>query len=137
MRLLKFLLPAVLLLSAGCTRRVVQPVETVHIRSDTLRTESLRVDSVILRDSVIVIERGDTLIREVWRHRERILRNDDRSQHTRTDTLVREIPVEVERRIEVERQPTAMERLRMKTGDIAIVIILISAIYLILKFRKR
>ena len=95
------------------------------------------MDSVILRDSVIVIERGDTLIREVWRHRDRILRNDDRSQHTRTDTLVREIPVEVERRVEVERQPTAMERLRMKAGDIAIVIILISAIYLILKFRKR
>lgn len=138
MNLLKILLPAVaILLSAGCTRHVVQPVETLHIRSDTLRSHSLRIDSVILRDSVVLIERGDTVIREVWRQRDRLLRSDDSRHSSHTDTLIREIPVEIEKRVETAGPLSTPQKIRMRAGDLFIAIILILTIYLILKNRKR
>lgn len=63
--------------SAACSRRVYVPVERVEIRSDTLRDLRLRTDSIVVRDSVFFAVRGDTVVRECWRwrERERILRD--------------------------------------------------------------
>jgi len=69
-----------LLLLPSCSRRIYVPVESVREVHDTVRIDTasrradiiIRRDSVIVRDSVAVIINGDTVVREVWRWRERV-----------------------------------------------------------------
>ena len=51
-----------LALSGGCTRKVYVPVENTTVRTDTVYQSQLRVDSVFCRDSVAVIQKGDTVL---------------------------------------------------------------------------
>lgn len=86
------LLLPVVLLSCG-TRREVVALESSSASSADAR--SLRSDTLLLRDSVLLVARGDTVrIREV-RYRDRILRTADTLRIT--DTLRTEVPVEVVR----------------------------------------
>lgn len=63
----------------GCTRHIYVPVER-HVR-DTIRELHTRVDSIYNCDSIYVAQRGDTVLKEVYRWRERI--------RTRVDTIYR------------------------------------------------
>lgn len=64
----------------ACSKRVYVPAERVVVRTDSVavhRADSLTRllasrDSVVVRDSVFVMLRGDTVIREAWRIRERV-----------------------------------------------------------------
>ena len=90
--LIPALLLPVVLLSCG-TRREVVALESSSASSADAR--SLRSDTLLLRDSVLLVARGDTVrIREV-RYRDRILRTADTLRIT--DTLRTEVPVEVVR----------------------------------------
>ena len=79
MKKLLYLLTILLLLSS-CSRRIYVPVESVREVHDTVRIDTasrradiiIRRDSVIVRDSVAVVINGDTIVREVWRWRERV-----------------------------------------------------------------
>lgn len=69
-------------LFAGCSPRISEVVtERVELRHDTIRLESQRRDSILVRDSIVMSIRGDTLTREVWRWRERV--------RTRCDTVLK------------------------------------------------
>ena len=76
MRRAVILLLAALLLAACSTIRYV-PVETV--RSDTLIRNETRLDSIYVRDSIYVYQKGDTVTKyvEKWRYKYK----------TKTDTL--------------------------------------------------
>lgn len=76
MRRAVILLLAALLLAACSTIRYV-PVET--IRSDTLIRNEARLDSIYVRDSIYVYQKGDTVTKyvEKWRYKYK----------TKTDTL--------------------------------------------------
>ncbi len=90
--LIPALLLPVVLLSCGARREVVA-LESSSASSADAR--SLRSDTLLLRDSVLLVARGDTVrIREV-RYRDRILRTADTLRIT--DTLRTEVPVEVVR----------------------------------------
>lgn len=64
----------------ACSKKVYVPAERVVVRTDSVavhRADSLTRllasrDSVVVRDSVFVMLRGDTVIREAWRIRERV-----------------------------------------------------------------
>lgn len=64
----------------SCNRRIYIPVESIREVHDTVRIDTasrradivIRRDSIIVRDSVAVVINGDTVVREVWRWRERI-----------------------------------------------------------------
>lgn len=64
----------------ACSKKVYVPAERVVVRTDSVavhRADSLTRllavrDSVIVRDSVFVMLRGDTVIKEAWRIRERV-----------------------------------------------------------------
>ena len=79
MKRLLYLLTTLLLLPS-CSRRIYVPVESVREVHDTVRIDTasrradiiIRRDSVIVRDSIAVAINGDTVIREVWRWRERV-----------------------------------------------------------------
>lgn len=141
MKLFRLIIPpvAMILLTAGCSRRIMVPVENVSVRTDTVRIISATSDTVIWRDSVVVAIRGDTVVKEAWRLRDRVAHTSaDRNQVSR-DTIVRQIPVEVERRVEVEveRPLTLWQRIRLSLGSLMLIATFISLLLLISKIRKR
>lgn len=102
-----FLLMALALLTSCRTTREASTVERV-VR-DTVRVVRVARDTVAVRDTVRerYWTRGDTVwaVREVTRWRERVSRERDTLWRARTDT------VRVMERVEVERVPSAGERL--------------------------
>lgn len=53
------------LLLAGCARVKYVPVETV--RTEREYVDRVKIDSVHVRDSVMVLVKGDTVVKERWR----------------------------------------------------------------------
>lgn len=71
------------LLAASCrTQREAQTERTEYVRlTDTLREVRTRIDSVVIKDSVVTIIKGDTVRIERWR--------DRRHRSADTDTVER------------------------------------------------
>lgn len=78
----------------GCRTIEYYPVETV--RTDTVYVNRLTVDSVLVRDSVYIHEKGDTVtefrLKYVYRYKDRI----DTLYVSRRDTVSVPYPVEKE-----------------------------------------
>lgn len=107
---------ALLLGSAGCTRTVYIPAERVTERHDTLRLTSLRIDSVVCRDSVSVFIAGDTVRETRWRERERWRTVTDTVRQTRIERDT--VPIIIERQAE----PGRIQRLKMQVGEAAMLL---------------
>lgn len=75
---------AILILTA-CTRQVYVPVErTVR---DSLVSLRVRSDTMLVRDSIYMDMRGDTIVREVYRWRTRTRTRTDTVYRVRRDTV--------------------------------------------------
>lgn len=123
MRNILYILMAVALLTGCKTKYIPVPEyhEIVVHHSDTL----LRVDSVQLRDSVIIRVQGDTIVQEVWRWRERV-KHDTRIVYrdsVRVDSVRVPYPV--------ERKQTAWERTMQNVGKISFFLIVISICFIL------
>ncbi len=83
------LMPAVLFIAAAssCTKRIYLPVENNVISRDTLRSVLHTHDSLIMRDSVIIIRSGDTLQNTIVRERWRVRTLHDTIRDIRRDTI--------------------------------------------------
>lgn len=121
-------------LLTGCRTKYI-PVPEYHEivvhHADTL----LRVDSVQLRDSVIIRVQGDTITQEVWRWRDRV-KYDTRIVYRdsiRVDSVRVPYPV--------ERKQTAWERTMQNVGKISLFLIVTSIcfmlVYLLLRARNK
>ena len=84
MRRAVILLLAALLLAACSTIRYV-PVETV--RSDTLIRNEARLDSIYVRDSIYVYQKGDTVTKYVEKWRYKYKTNTDTLYIAKRDTV--------------------------------------------------
>jgi hypothetical protein len=133
MRNILYILMAVALLTGCKTKYIPVPEyhEIVVHHADTL----LRVDSVQLRDSVIIRVQGDTIVQEVWRWRDRV-KYDTRIVYRdslRVDSVRVPYPV--------ERKQTAWERTMQNVGKISLIILVTSIcfmlVYLLLRARKK
>ena len=133
MRNILYILMAVALLTGCRTKYIPVPEyhEIVVHHSDTL----LRVDSVQLRDSVIIRLQGDTIVQEVWRWRDRV-KYDTRIVYrdsVRVDSVRVPYPV--------ERKQTAWERTMQNVGKISLFLIVTSIcfmlVYLLLRARNK
>ena len=133
MRNILYILMAVALLTGCKTKYIPVPEyhEIVVHHADTL----LRVDSVQLRDSVIIRLQGDTIVQEVWRWRDRV-KYDTRIVYrdsVRVDSVRVPYPV--------ERKQTAWERTMQNVGKISFFLIVISIcfilVYSILRARNK
>lgn len=114
---------AVALLTGCKTKYIPVPEyhEVVVHHADTL----LRVDSVQLRDSVIIRLQGDTIVQEVWRWRDRV-KYDTRIVYRdsiRVDSVRVPYPV--------ERKQTAWERTIQNVGKISFFLIVISICFIL------
>lgn len=128
-----------LLLLCGCTRRIYIPVESTAVRTDSIRTNLWHTDTVLMRDSVVMRTVGDTVTREIWRLRERFSRNGDVRYRTVRDTVVRNVPVEVEleKRVEVPAKLSLRQKAQMAVGRFCLPLLLLAIIlFAIYKFKK-
>ena len=133
MRNILYILMAVAMLTGCKTKYIPVPEyhEIVVHHADTL----LRVDSVQLRDSVIIRVQGDTIVQEVWRWRDRV-KYDTRIVYrdsVRVDSVRVPYPV--------ERKQTAWERTIQNVGKISLIILVTSIcfmlVYLLLRARNK
>lgn len=107
----------ILLSLCACSRKVYVPVERTRTvtdstfihRADTLTHQLHTIDTLMLRDSVVVMVRGDTIYKEAWRIRDRVrilrdtlrIGNGFTLAQTHRDTIRQPQIVEVEKRVEV------------------------------------
>lgn len=108
----------------GC-RTLPEPV-AVRVERDSIYLSRVERDSVFVRDSQTIREKGDTVYRDRWRveYRERVLR--DTAYIERNDTITNVV--------EVERALTWWERTRMAAGDVALLGLVVLLIYMILRY---
>ena len=110
---------AILLASAicSCSKKVYVPVERTRTVTDSTyihRADSLTRllhtrDTLVIRDSITTTVRGDTIIKEAWRTRDRVsiirdtvrIGNGFELQQLHRDTIREPKIIEVEKRVEV------------------------------------
>ena len=122
-----WLVLVVCVVMVGC-RTLPEPV-AVRVERDSIYLSRVERDSVFVRDSVLIREKGDTVYRDRWRveYRERVLR--DTAYIERNDTITNVV--------EVEKALSWWERTRMAAGDVALLGLVVLLIYLILRHGKK
>lgn len=140
----KITLPAIIytilltLAASSCSRKVYVPVERTRTvtdstfihRADTLTHQLHTIDTLMLRDSVVVMVRGDTIYKEAWRIRDRIrilrdtlrIGNGFTLAQTHRDTIREPQIIEVERRVEVRAPLKWYQRALQWTGAAALLL---------------
>lgn len=123
----------ILLTSAICSCRSVRYVPVETVRSDTLYVNRLHRDSVFVKDSVFVREKGDTvevfrtLFVDRWRDR------TDTVRAVRSDTVRVPYPV--------EKELSRWEKAKLDIGGIAIgtaiAAVLAIVVWLVIRFRRK
>lgn len=113
------------------TADIERTADTRYIsRHDTLREVSVRVDSVIVRDSVFTLVKGDTVLIHEWHWRDRTATNDHDKSVAVRDTCWRERTRYIHKTktltVEVPRKLTAWQRFRINAfwgliGAVAVV----------------
>lgn len=89
MKIKSLILCLIMLFSAGCAKKIYIPVETITHQTDTLRQLHERSDTLIIRDSVVLLQQGDTLKLTHYRDRLKIRAIRDTVYVSRTDTIRR------------------------------------------------
>lgn len=102
-----------ILLVTACSPRIV---ERVRVQRDTTYIERLQVDSLYIRDSVFIREKGDTVYQYRERTRDRYRFIHDTTFIHRTDT------VKVENERLVEKQLSRWQSFSITFGRIAMII---------------
>lgn len=122
-----------ILLLCSCSRKIYVPTEKTVYHTDTLRLTQLRVDSVFMRDSVSLIQRGDTVFLTKYRDRFRYRDRIDTVYKATVDTARISVPYPVERKL------TKWEQTKQDVGGMAIgglvIAVCVAVIWLIKKFR--
>ncbi len=129
----KILIPVLLLLLAGCSPKTVY-VPTETLRTDTVYSATVRVDSVIFHDSVSLMQRGDTVYLTKFRDRTRVRQRVDTVYQSMIDSVKVSVPYPVERKL------SAWEQTKQDFGGIAIgglIVALIAVVWLVFRKRRR
>lgn len=114
----------------GC-RSMPAPITNTETRIEY--RDRVKVDRVIVRDSIYIRERGDTIFYERWHVSRETLH--DTIRVCQIDTI--RVPVFVEKEVEVERELTTFETIKMKVGGWLILFVIIMLIsYFVKKYFK-
>lgn len=109
-----------LALACSCVTKVV-PVQLV--RYDSVYNVKMAIDSVIIRDSVHIIERSDTVFRDTYKYFYHTTERIDTIAVCRSDTVSVPVPV--------EKDLGWWERTKIKFGGYSMAIVLASLSWLI------
>ena len=95
--------------------------------ADSLRAISVRSDSIVVHDSIYIVERGDTIFQYKYKYiyRDRVLH--DTLHHHRCDTITQFV--------EVERQLTFWQQKKMEIGSLVMWIAPFIAAIMLVKWK--
>lgn len=85
-----------LLALVGC--KSTEPTVIERIKTDTLRQTIIQRDSIHVHDSTVIQQRGDTVYCDRWHTAWRDRLKIDTLYKSRTDTITKEVKIEVEKR---------------------------------------
>ena len=108
---------------AGCTSTRVVPVETVRV--DSVYLAKVERDSIFVRDSVLVVVRGDTVFKTDLKYvyRDRVVR----------DTVFRLKCDTVTTVVEVEKALSFWQQRKLEFGGVAMILLPLMALVIVLK----
>lgn len=114
---MRYIIPIIsLFLLISCKTRYITEYQTVEVPviHNELRVDTVR-DSVHHTDSIVVFQRGDTVFSEKYRY---ITKWKERSKIVNTtDTLYKTVEKPVP--VEVEKELTAFQKIKMALGGVA------------------
>ena len=118
-------------IGTGCVRKIYIPTE--RLAHDTVMRTRLTVDTIMARDSIVLEQRGDTVVREVYRWRTRT--------HTRHDTIYQSRVDSIPIIVEIEKSPkTTTIKSRIKTilamAGVVLTCLILSLLYVRQKLRN-
>jgi hypothetical protein len=115
-----------LLLILGSCRSSHLPISENNT-ADSLRTISVRSDSIVVHDSIYIVERGDTVFQYKYKYiyRDRVLH--DTLHHHRCDTITQFV--------EVEKQLTFWQQKKMEIGSLVMWIAPFIAAIMLVKWK--
>ena len=113
---------ALITLCSSCTTTKYVPVIEHH--TDTLTQTKVQKDSVFMHDSVEVRIAGDTVTIDRWHTKYISKEVHDTIYQSKTDSVPAPYPVEVIK--EVPAELTMWQRLKMKVGGTAIILLLLA-----------
>lgn len=134
-----FSLVVLLLYLCACkTQYKVVEVPRVVTQTNVEHHTNIVRDTLLRRDSVIIVQRGDTIYHETWHHLQAI--NRTYIADTVRDTIPQITTITKTEVREVEKKLTSWQRLKMKLGGwllAAVALFLLGgAVYGIIKLRK-
>lgn len=111
----------------GC--RTLPEPEPVRVERDSIYLSRVERDSVFVRDSVLIREKGDTVYRDRWRveYHERVLR--DTVYIGKSDTLI------ITKVVEVATPLSWWKRVKMSAGGVAIAVLGVLAVLGVVKLK--
>lgn len=125
------ILAVCLVLLSACTTKKYVTVPVTH--TDTLYVTNHQRDSINVRDSIYIKDRGDTVWIERWhtKYVER-LRTDTLIEHL-TDTV--SVPVEVQ--VEVPRRLTWWQQTRIHAGELLFALLIGGAAFAVWRLKRK
>lgn len=89
---------AMVCMTLSCTKKIYVPVDRYFIHRDSTRSALHTVDSILMRDSIHIETRGDTVRHTIfrWRYRDRMVRDTLLSIKIDTVSVSTAIPVPAE-----------------------------------------
>ena len=105
------------------------------MRTDTVYSVKFRTDSVMLRDSVSVMQEGDTVVITRYKDRYRVRERIDTLYLSVTDSVKVRVPYPVERTL------SRWERTKMDFGGFAmggfVIVLCVAVAWLVRRFRRK
>jgi hypothetical protein len=111
-------------LFSGCTTTKYVPVIEHH--TDTVRVVKVQHDSLVLKDSVYIHDKGDTILIEKWHTQYRDRWRTDTIYQSKTDSIPAPYPVEVIK--EVPAQLTWWQQTRLHLANIVLWLLVVLAV---------
>lgn len=121
------------ILASACTRNIYVPVE--HRIQESEQKIRIHSDTVLIRDSVFLSQRGDTVVREVfrWRWRNRFV--TDTVYIERNDTVIRSEITNDKKKLRTSNR-SWLSKIKVITVILAIIILSLNLLYFLNYIRK-
>lgn len=122
------------LLLCSCTKRVYMPVEKEKVvyRTDTLRQLQIRYDSIYVRDSISLTQRGDTVYLTKYHDQAKYIYKTDTLYQSSVDSIYVKEPVPYEVVKEVPRPLSWWQKTLIWLG-VAFFALLAFAVYRVIR----
>lgn len=126
------LLCGLLSLLIGCSPKVIEvPVPQVHTEYVSKTDTLIRKDSVYFRDSVYIVQRGDTIYHNAYH----TIYKDKLVYNTKTDTIHKTDTVTVVQRVEVEKKVSWWKKTWNKIEDTLLIVAVVALLIAVARWR--